>query len=76
LKFRKITADIILIEVIQWLREMESLLTSIELLAYMAKQGYYLYGSIIGTRNFVFISNSLARDCFSKNTVIYTAATR
>jgi len=43
LRMRKPKADIIVIEVVQWARAMEDLMTAVELLAYLADIGYYFY---------------------------------
>ena len=66
LKLRKPKADIMLIEVIQWARFANELSTLIELVAYLADIGYYLYEEPIGFRNFLFVSHELATDCSGK----------
>lgn len=68
LKFRKLKADMILVEVIQWLREDTEILTAVEFVSYMASIGYYLYASpenMIGARNFLFLSRDFVGDCFA-----------
>ena len=68
-KFRNIKADILLVEVIQWVRQEERTLTAVEFISYMASLGYYLYASpdhMIGVRNFVFLSRDLVHNCFKE----------
>ena len=70
LKFRHPVADIIIIEVCQWLRQGHTLLTVVEMTARLAQLGYYLYApgpreDMVGTRNFVYVSSRLVDDCFA-----------
>ena len=58
---RKPKADIIIIEVVQWVRETEDLMTAVELVAYLADIGYYLYEQTV---DFLFLSQELVNDCF------------
>lgn len=69
LKFRKANADIIIVEVIQWARQMNTLSTALDFVAYLADSGYYLYGETFGYRNFVFISQALAENCFAPHII-------
>ncbi|CAJ1952767.1 unnamed protein product [Cylindrotheca closterium] len=64
LRMRKPKADIIIIEVVQWARDMEDLMTAVELVVYLADIGYYLYEQTVGLRNFLFLSQELVNDCF------------
>ena len=64
LKMRRPRADLLMIEVIQWARRMNQLDVLIELTAHMADIGYYLYEETLGFRNFLFISQDLAHNCF------------
>ena len=70
LKFRHPVADIIIIEVCQWLRQPHTLLTAVEMTARLAQLGYYLYApeqrdEMVGRRNFVYVSSRLVDDCFA-----------
>jgi hypothetical protein len=69
LKFRKPNADIILVEVIQRARKMNTLSTALDFVAYLADSGYYLYGQTFGFWNFVFVSQALAENCFAPHII-------
>mmetsp|Transcript_60505 Transcript_60505/g.70772 ORF Transcript_60505/g.70772 Transcript_60505/m.70772 type:complete len:343 (+) Transcript_60505:203-1231(+) len=70
LKLRNLQADLIVMEVAQWVRYSNKIMTVVEVVARMADLGYYLYAPtdhMIGGRNFLFVSKDLVQDCFSKN---------
>jgi hypothetical protein len=69
IKFRKPNADIIIVEVIQWARQINLLSTALDFVAYLADSGYYLYGETFGFRNFVFVSQALAENCFAPHII-------
>lgn len=64
LRMRRVVADVFLIEFVQWVEAVKDVITAVELIAYMAEQGYYLYEETIGFRNLVFLSKELVNDCF------------
>lgn len=67
LRMRRVKADIFLVEVVQWARAVKDVITAVELIAYLAEQGYYLYEETIGFRNLVFLSQELVNNCFENS---------
>lgn len=78
LKFRHLKADLILVEVVQWLRQPETLITAVEFTTYMVNLGYYLYASefLVGQRNFLFVSQRLVDDCFADRVIANSETVR